>query len=117
MNTPARLGIFCLALAAVFGAALGAGHLAGPVGAEQKPHTTRGGNHGETKSGMDHGAMGHSGHGTTGGVQPGGLLVSDSGYTFATAPDVMDAFGFWIIGPDRPLSGRRAGGVPTSCGR
>jgi hypothetical protein len=37
MNTPARLGFFAIGPAAVFGAALGAGHLVGPVGAATAP--------------------------------------------------------------------------------
>ncbi|GAA4619681.1 hypothetical protein GCM10023196_000650 [Actinoallomurus vinaceus] len=85
MNTPARLGIFGLGLAAVFGTALGAGRLAGPVGAEEKPHAAHGG--------MDHG----SGHRS---ALPGGLLVSDRGYTLTTVPDATGAFAFRIIGPN-----------------
>ncbi|MEV0404405.1 hypothetical protein [Actinoallomurus sp. NPDC050550] len=84
MNTPARLGIFGLGLAAVFGAALGAGHLTGPVGAEEKPHTA-------------HGGMEHQGHES---ALPGGLLVSDRGYTLTTVPDATGAFAFRIIGPN-----------------
>jgi hypothetical protein len=84
MNTPARLGIFGLGLAAVFGAALGAGRLAGPVGAEEKPHTM-------------HDGMEHQSHGST---LPGGLLVSDRGYTLTTVPDATGTFAFRIMGPN-----------------
>jgi hypothetical protein len=83
MNTPARLGVFGLGLTAVFGAALGAGHLTGPVRAEEKPHTT-------------HGGMDHGGHES---ALPGGLLVSDRGYTLTTVPDATGAFAFRIVGP------------------
>ena len=91
MNTPARLGIFGLGLAAVFGTALGAGRVAGPVGAEEKPHTAH--------DGMDHGNTGHGGHETAGDGLPGGLLVSDRGYTLTPVPAPKDAFAFRIIGP------------------
>lgn len=90
MNTPVRLGIFSLGLAAAFGAALGAGHLAGPVGAEEKPHTAHG---------MDHGSTGHGGHEAGDGL-PGGLLVSDRGYTLTTVAAPKDTFAFRILGPD-----------------
>jgi hypothetical protein len=100
MNTPVRLGIFGLGLAAVFGAALGAGHLAGPVGPAEKPHTAHGDDHAGMESGMDHDTMGHGGHGATGGAQPGGLLVSDKGYTLTTVPDATGAFAFRITRPD-----------------
>ncbi|GAA0371302.1 hypothetical protein NE235_29555 [Actinoallomurus spadix] len=95
MNAPARLGIFGLGLAVVFGAAMGAGHLTGPVGAEAKPSAAHGG--------MEHDqAEGHDGHA---GTLPGGLLVSDRGYTLATAPATTGTFAFRILGPGgRPVT-------------
>ncbi|MFB9831254.1 hypothetical protein [Actinoallomurus acaciae] len=84
MNTPARLGGFTLGLAAAFGAALGVGHLAGPVGAADRPSAV-------------HGGMEHD---MTNGTTPGGLLVSDHGYTLSTASAATGVFAFRITGPN-----------------
>ncbi|MCW2864456.1 MAG: hypothetical protein JWP48_6164 [Actinoallomurus sp.] len=88
MNTPTRLGVFALGLAAVFGATFGAGHLTGPMGAdaEQSPMAAHG--------------MDHSGQDMKGGAQPGGLLVSEHGYTLTTVPTADGEFAFRITGPD-----------------
>ena len=92
MNTPAKLGVFGLGLVAVFGAALGAGHLAGPVGTRA---TTAHGAH----TGMGHDAMASMGSG------PGGLLVTDRGYTLTKAPAAAGEFAFRVDGPDgRPVT-------------
>jgi hypothetical protein len=96
MNTPARLGIFGLGLAVVFGAALGSGHLVGPVGSAEKPHST----HGGTENGMAHSATGRSGHEAAGGGLPGGLMVSEHGYTLTTVPAAKSEFAFRIVGPN-----------------
>src|SRR4051794_27884776 len=96
MNTPARLGIFGLGLAVVFGAALGSGHLVGPVGSAEKPHST----HGGTENGMSHSATGRGGHEAAGGGLPGGLMVSERGYTLTTVPAAKSEFAFRIVGPN-----------------
>jgi hypothetical protein len=89
MNTPARLGTFTIGLAAVFGAALGAGRLAGPIGAADPPNASHGGM-----------SMEQTGHDMTNGSMPGGLLVSDHGYTLTTASAATGVFAFRIIGPN-----------------
>ncbi|MFL6053021.1 MAG: hypothetical protein ACJ72W_08920 [Actinoallomurus sp.] len=94
MNTPARLGIFGLGLAVVFGAAMGTGRLTGPVGAESRPNAAHGG--------MEHGGAGHGGHES---MLPDGLLVSDRGYSLVTVPAASGTFAFRITGPDgRPVT-------------
>jgi hypothetical protein len=92
MNTPARLGFFTIGLAAVFGAALGAGRLAGPVGAADRPNASHSGMSGMS-DGMEHHDMANA-------AMPGGLLVSDHGYTLTTASAPTGGFAFRIIGPD-----------------
>lgn len=86
MNTPFRLGAFALGLVAVFGAALGAGNLAGPIAAADKPRAEHGG------MGED---MGHDSADHT----PGGLQVSERGYTLTTVPAKDGEFAFRVAGP------------------
>jgi hypothetical protein len=94
MNAPARLGIFGFGLAVVFGAAMGTGRLTGRVGAEAKPDTAH--------AGMRPESTGHGGHESE---PPGGLLVSDRGYTLGTVPAPTGTFAFRITGPDgRPVT-------------
>jgi len=98
MNTPLKLAGFAVGLAAVFGAARGAGRLAGPVGATaaEAPagHEMGGGEHAETAGGDR---------------SPGGLMVSDGGYTLALDDAVLPAapaaeLSFRILGSDdRPV--------------
>jgi hypothetical protein len=90
MNTPAKLGVFALSLATVFGLAFGAGQATGPVGANADE------GHGETSGG--HGGQEKATPG--GGPQPAGLLVSDRGYTLTRATGVDGEFAFRITGPD-----------------
>jgi hypothetical protein len=90
MNTPAKLSVFTLSLATVFGLAFGAGHLTGPVGANADE------GHGETR-GVAHG--GHEKATPVGGAQPAGLLVSDRGYTLTRATGADGEFAFRITGP------------------
>ncbi|MEV6524529.1 hypothetical protein AB0M43_21455 [Longispora sp. NPDC051575] len=88
MNTATKLGVFALGLALVFGAAYGAGHLTGPVTAAGTP------------------ADAHGEHGTETATKPaatnlpGGLLVSDRGYTFSRVPAADGEFAFRITGAD-----------------
>ncbi|MBC6460155.1 hypothetical protein [Actinomadura sp. HBU206391] len=98
MNTPAKLGAFTLGLAVVFGLALGAGHVTGPIGAnaEETPDTAHGG-HDSTTAAAPAGSK-------PGGL-PAGLLVSDRGYTLTKAPAEKDEFAFRVTGPDgRPVT-------------
>ena len=85
MNTPTKLGAYTLGLVAVFGAAAGIGSLVGPVGAAPDAMATHdaaphGGTHAESP--MDTGAPRSSAAGTH---LPGGLQVSENGYTFDAA--------------------------------
>lgn len=93
MNTPLKLSLFGLALAAVFAASFGAGHLAGPAAAPAAPQT---------------GA--HGGHASpapqTGVVElPGGLQVAQDGYRLQPlsaqlSTDRPQPLRFRILGPD-----------------
>lgn len=75
MNTATKLSGFALGLAVVFGATYGVGRVADPVAPPvEAPHDATGGhgNDGEAGHGGDNGTAAHL---------PGGLLVSDRGYT------------------------------------
>ncbi|WP_051301310.1 hypothetical protein [Actinomadura rifamycini] len=99
MNTATKLGAYALGLAAVFGGALGAGNVTGPVGAAPETES-----HGHGEQG------GHGGH-AAGAAAPGGLQVSEDGYTLAPRRTTVEAgektdFSFTINGPDgRPVTG------------
>ncbi|MFJ9694975.1 hypothetical protein [Kitasatospora sp. NPDC101183] len=97
MKTALRVTAFTLGLTAAFGLALGVGHAAGPGG---KPAPAGHGGHEEH-------AAGHAGHAD---AAPGGLQVSERGYTlsldnpFVTAGGTTD-LRFRILGPDgHPLT-------------
>ncbi|WP_131737814.1 hypothetical protein [Actinomadura roseirufa] len=106
MNTAAKLGVYTLGLAVAFGGAIGIGKIVGPVGAEADT-----GGHG--------GHGGGSGHAHTGAAIPGGLQVSQNGYTLSplqttVKPGELTDFRFTIKGPDgkpvtrfKPLHGKR----------
>jgi hypothetical protein len=84
MSTPAKLSVFVLGLATVFGMAFGAGHLNGPV---QAPRAEAG-----------HDGMKETGEAMASGP-PAGLQVSEHGYTLTQAPGAAREFAFRIIGP------------------
>ncbi|MFI0357295.1 hypothetical protein [Actinomadura sp. 9N407] len=108
MNTATKLGGFALGLAAVFGSAVGVGNIAGPTGATAQAE------------------QGH-GHGGDTGKQeaakeapiPGGLQVSQDGYTLSPETTVVKKgkktdFRFTVNGPDgkpvtryQPLHGKK----------
>jgi hypothetical protein len=102
MNTPAKLGAYVLGLAVVFGGALGAGRVVGPVTAAAAPPAE------------DHSAMatptasaGHDEHATqeTASDTPGGLQVSENGYTLVPLTETIKPgepvdFRFTVTGPD-----------------
>jgi hypothetical protein len=103
MNTPAKLGAYTLGLVAVFGAAAGLGSLVGSVDAaadDTASHNTA--PHGETtaESPMDTSAQASA----AGTHLPGGLQVSENGYTFDAAGSLPAGAGtpvsFRILGPD-----------------
>ncbi|MCZ7421278.1 MULTISPECIES: hypothetical protein [unclassified Micromonospora] len=109
MNTATRLSGFVLGLAAVFGAAYGVGQLTGPVNVLAADHDSAGAGHGgdvraEGDTGRAAGPVGH-GEGEAGQL-PGGLLVSDRGYSLVPVDAPPGEFAFRITGPDgRPVTG------------
>ncbi|MFI6633737.1 hypothetical protein ACIBI7_33090 [Nonomuraea fuscirosea] len=123
MNAATKLGAYVLGLAVVFGGALGAGKVVGPVG------TAEAGVAGAPKAG-DHAGMtattpgqdaatpaadnGHDGGHDAGQAKedtPGGLQVSEKGYTFEPLTATFEPgepadFRFAVTGPDgRPVTG------------
>jgi len=98
MNNATKLGAFVLGLAAVFGGALGVGSIVGPVGATAQTES-----HGEM-NGMEHEAAPAA-------VVPGGLQISQDGYTLAPRtttfkPGDLTDFRFTVNGPDgKPVTG------------
>ncbi|GAA3963338.1 hypothetical protein GCM10023085_52460 [Actinomadura viridis] len=107
MNTATKLGAFALGLAAVFGGAVGIGNVTGPVGAAAEAGG-QGNGQGQGGGHSGHGGSG-SGSGTAGGDTPtpvpGGLQVSQDGYTFSPEATTVKAgketdFRFTIDGPD-----------------
>jgi hypothetical protein len=91
MNTVTKLGVFVLGLVAVFGAAFGAGQLTGPIAsADTTSHDSTSGGHTSHSGDQGDKASAHL---------PGGLLVSDRGYTLNLSPAAGE-FAFRITGPD-----------------
>ncbi|GAB3144073.1 hypothetical protein GCM10027290_21650 [Micromonospora sonneratiae] len=95
MNTATKLGAFGLGLVVVFGGAFGAGRVVGPGTPAEPGHNTSTGGH----SG-GHDEQTKSDTTANGGLTPGGLLVSDRGYTFTPVTGADGEFAFRIIGPD-----------------
>jgi hypothetical protein len=107
MNTAIKLGAYVAGLAVVFGGAAAIGTAAGPVGAS-----------GDTGGHGSHGSHGGMAAGT-GPAVPGGLQVSQDGYTLhpqatTVRPGEPTDFRFTIDGPDgrpvtrfTPLHGKR----------
>ncbi|WP_240809568.1 hypothetical protein [Actinomadura sp. WMMA1423] len=107
MNSATRLGAYAVGLAVVFGGAAGVGKIVGPVGgtAEMASHDGGGGHGG---AGGEHGAGGHE---SAASHTPGGLQVSEDGFTLAPqrtvlSPGKKTEFRFTINGPDgKPVTG------------
>ncbi|MFG1660899.1 hypothetical protein ACGFIY_30630 [Micromonospora chersina] len=102
MNTATKLSGFALGLAAVFGTAYGVGHATGPVApaAETRHDAT---DAGHDSAGADHGDGGHAATATA--HLPGGLLVSERGYTLQPVTAPAGEFAFRVTGPDgRPVT-------------
>lgn len=97
MKAAGKLGSYGLVLVVVFGGALGVGTMVGPV-------TPREG--ASVAAGEGDGHSDHSGHGVGGqaGAVPGGLQVSQDGYTLnpisTIATGAPAEFRFTVIGPD-----------------
>jgi hypothetical protein len=100
MNTPLKLAAFALALVAAFGAAVGIGSAVGPVGAAAPS---------PDGAGHDMGGEGHD-EATPAVDLPGGLMVSEDGYTLALDSTTAPA------GPATPLAFRilDAHGAPVT---
>lgn len=100
MNTATKLSGFVLGLAAVFGAAYGVGQVAGPVAPAAGTGHDAADGHGDT------GGAGHGGdEGGAAAHLPGGLLVSDRGYTLRPVDAPAGQFAFQVTGPDgRPVT-------------
>src|SRR5918993_2339918 len=104
MNAPTRLAAFAVGLVAVFGAAVGVGRLAGPVAAE--PPAAHDAGPGATHDGGSGGGSGGSAAPVA--DVPGGLQVSERGYTLAlsapTVPVGRSTLSFRVLGRDgRPV--------------
>jgi hypothetical protein len=102
MNTPARLGAYTLGLLAVFGAAAGLGSVVGPVGAaadDTATHDTA--PHGETPAESPTDTSAPQSSATH---LPGGLQVSEDGYTLDAAASLpagaATPVSFRVLGPD-----------------
>ncbi|MGC5050986.1 hypothetical protein ACLQ2S_06005 [Micromonospora sp. DT48] len=102
MNTATKLIGFALGLTAVFGATYGVGQLTGPVNVAEAGHDSESADHGGDV--RDDGATGHGEEAA--GHLPGGLLVSDRGFTLVPVSAPTGEFAFRITGPDgRPVTG------------
>jgi hypothetical protein len=107
MNTPTRLGAYALGLVAVFGAASGIGAVVGPVGAaadDTTTHDTATHDQSHSESPMDTSAPT-----TAAGHLPGGLQISEAGYTLDVTGSLpageATPVSFRILGPDgRPVT-------------
>jgi len=101
MNAPTKIGVFALGLVAAFGAAVGIGSAVGPIGAAgaASEHDAAPDGHSDTDaSSGDDGGQGADSF-------PGGLMVSEQGYTLAVSQDDLPAgeavsVGFRVLGPD-----------------
>ncbi len=98
MSTATKVAAFLVGLGVVFAAALGIGNAVGPVADEPVTHDDA---H-ETEGSEEHG--GHADQEVTAGI-PGGLMVSDGGYTLRladekAAPGREVPIAFTIDGPD-----------------
>lgn len=105
MNAPAKLGLYGLGLALVFGSAVAAGHAAGDVlPRSESQHSQPAHQEAEDGRRSDAGTDG------TAADAPGGLQISQRGYAFTPVtttlrPGKSTDFRFSITGPDgRPLT-------------
>jgi hypothetical protein len=110
MNAPTRVVGFLLGVAVAFVLAYGVGTLVGPVGepAEATGHT----DDGHSTDGVYSSEEGHGDHAEGGGQEPaavpGGLILSEGGYTLGLRDSVVRAgrdreISFVIEGPDGPV--------------
>jgi hypothetical protein len=112
MNTPVKLGLFTAGLATAFAAAAGVGGVVDPVAAESSgPASDHAAMDPDAGAAPSHGGgeESHGGDGADGAADatdlPGGLMVSQRGYTLALAHDTAPAgsavpLAFAVLGPD-----------------
>ncbi|TDD72055.1 hypothetical protein E1262_04930 [Jiangella aurantiaca] len=104
MNAPAKLAVYALCLAGAFGLAAGAGRIVGPIGEDDapvasEPEVPAEGGHGDDGDSGGHGeSPDENAEDAPAADLPGGLMVSDHGYTFALTADTLPA------GPAQPVS-------------
>jgi hypothetical protein len=94
MSTPIRIALFVVGLAVAFAAALGAGRAVGPIReASPPPMADHGDSMGESATeGQDEAEGGHGGsHEAAAAELPGGLMVSQDGYTLDLTEDRVPA--------------------------
>ncbi|MGY2082447.1 hypothetical protein [Blastococcus sp. SYSU DS0539] len=99
MNTPTKIAAFAVGLVAVFGAAVGVGSAVGPVGAVDAVDAV------DDSTGVGHGDGGHDAAAPAPADAPGGLQVTEDGYTLALADGTAPAgpatpVAFTVLGPD-----------------
>lgn len=99
MNTPVRIASFLLGLGALFSVALGVGNVAGPDPEDVEPAS-----HDDSHGGGDHTTGGHRGDHRPSDAVPGGLQVSQDGYTFHLPRPIVTpgnrSIAFHVLGPD-----------------
>lgn len=88
MNTPVKLGGFFVALAAMLALAVGVGHAVGPLGSVTNKHEHGGEMASEDSSG-EHG--GHSDAATAVDLKPGGLMISEHGFSLVLTETTLNA--------------------------
>ncbi|MEU5959197.1 hypothetical protein [Streptomyces sp. NPDC047525] len=88
MNTGLKITAFAAAVAATFGTAYGVGQGVDPVTAEKKPASEHGGHTGEKEEPGGGGADAGAGHAD---AVPGGLQISERGYTLDLKTSRIDA--------------------------
>ena len=107
MSTATKVAVFLVGLGVVFAAALGIGNAVGPVADEPVAHDDEHGadSEGADSEGSDEHGEGHGGDAETAAEIPGGLMVSQDGYTLrladdGAAPGRDRQIEFTIEGPD-----------------
>jgi hypothetical protein len=106
MNTPTKLGAYALGLIAVFGAAAGIGAAVGPVGPASATHASASPTDSTTDSHTEPPMDTNQPQAptTSGEHLPGGLLISQNGYTLDVPgrlpAGAATAVSFRILGPD-----------------
>jgi hypothetical protein len=102
MNTPVKLGAYALGLVAVFGAAAGIGAAVGPLGPAATTHDTTSHSQSQTESPMS--TSQQTVPATAGAHLPGGLQISERGYTLDVAGTLpagaATPVSFRVLGPD-----------------